>query len=34
MVIGLAEQVVGKEINADVHETLIDSAIEELGERV
>lgn len=34
MVVELAEQVVGKEINADVHETLIDSAIEELGERV
>lgn len=34
MVIDLAQQVVGKEIDADVHETLINSAIEELGERV
>ncbi len=34
MVVDLAQQVVEKEINADVHETLIDNAIEELGERV
>lgn len=34
MVIDLAKQVVGKEINADIHENLIDSAIDELGERV
>ncbi len=34
MVIDLAQQVVEKEINADIHENLIDSAIEELGERV
>lgn len=34
MVIDLAQQVVVKEINADVHETLINTAIEELGERV
>lgn len=34
MVIELAQQVVEKEIDVDVHETLIDEAIEELGERV
>lgn len=34
MVIGLAQQVVGKEIDSNIHETLIDKAIEELGERV
>lgn len=34
MVIDLAQQVVVKEINADIHETLINTAIEELGERV
>lgn len=34
MVITLAQQVVEKEIDTDVHETLIDAAIDELGERV
>jgi F-type H+-transporting ATPase subunit b len=34
MVIELAEQVVEKEINDKVHETLIDEAIEKLGDRV
>jgi len=34
IVIELAQQVVEKEIDADVHETLIDEAIEELGGRV
>jgi F-type H+-transporting ATPase subunit b len=34
MVIDLAKQVVEKEINAEIHESLIDSAIDELGERV
>lgn len=34
MVIDLAQQVVEKEINADIHEILIDSAIENLGEHV
>lgn len=34
MVIDLAQQVVEKEIDAKVHETLIDEAINELGERV
>lgn len=34
MVIDLAKQVVGKEINPDIHKNLIDSAIEELGDHV
>lgn len=34
MVVELAQQVVGKEIDPKIHETLIDSAIEELGEYV
>ncbi len=34
MVVNLSKQVVGKEIDAKAHETLIDSAIEELGEYV
>ncbi len=34
MVVGLAQQVVEKEINVDIHKHLIDHAIEELGESI
>lgn len=34
LVVDLAQQVIGKEINDDIHETLIDDAIEKLGENV